>query len=290
MAHHGHHRRESGLIPSMLAHSHELKSNTLIVVLGASGDLAKKKTFPALFGLYRDDYLPNDLHIVGYARTKMDKEEFHKREVSYIKNPANDEAITKKIEAFQSISTYVAGAYDKDEDFQNLEKHLQEIESQYPTPDRNRIFYFALPPSVFLSVAAGLKKNNYTEKGVNRIIVEKPFGKDLQSSREMMAKLKADWQEDETFRIDHYLGKEMVKNMLVLRFANIAFSAAWDKNSISNVQITFKEPFGTEGRGGYFDEFGIIRDIQQNHLLQVLTILAMERPLSFSAEDIRDEK
>ncbi|KAG8982729.1 Glucose-6-phosphate 1-dehydrogenase, partial [Tulasnella sp. 427] len=156
--------------------------------------------------------------------------------------------------------------------------------------ERNRIFYFALPPSVFLNVAAGLKKNNYTEKGENRIIVEKPFGKDLESSREMMTKLKTDWQEDETFRIDHYLGKEMVKNMLVLRFANIAFSAAWDKNSISNVQITFKEPFGTEGRGGYFDEFGIIRDIQQNHLLQVLTVLTMERPVSFSAEDIRDEK
>ncbi|KIO25023.1 hypothetical protein M407DRAFT_244236 [Tulasnella calospora MUT 4182] len=290
MAHLGHHRRESGLIPSMLAHSHELQSNTLIVVLGASGDLAKKKTFPALFGLYREGFLPNDLHIVGYARTKMDKEEFHKREVSYIKNPANDEEVTKKIEAFQSISTYFAGAYDKDEDFQGLEKHLQEIESQYPTEERNRIFYFALPPSVFLDVAKGLKKNNYSERGVNRIIVEKPFGKDLESSRQMMVTLKKEWQEDETFRIDHYLGKEMVKNMLVLRFANIAFSAAWDKNSISNVQITFKEPFGTEGRGGYFDEFGIIRDIQQNHLLQVLTILTMERPVSFSAEDIRDEK
>lgn len=205
----------------------------------------------------------------------MDKEEFHKREVSYIKNPDNNEELQKKIESFQSISTYVAGAYDKDEDFQALEQHLQEIESQYPTPERNRIFYFALPPSVFLSVAAGLKKNNYTERGVNRIIVEKPFGKDLQSSREMMSKLKADWQEDETFRIDHYLGKEMVKNMLVLRFANIAFSAAWDKNSISNVQITFKEPFGTEGRGGYFDEFGIIRDIQQNRESAVAFVLTL---------------
>jgi len=105
-----------------------------------------------------------------------------------------------------------------------------------------------------------------------------------------MSSLKALWKEEETFRIDHYLGKEMVKNLLVLRFANIALSAGWNNNSINNVQITFKEPFGTEGRGGYFDEFGIIRDIQQNHLLQVLTILTMERPVSFSAEDIRDEK
>ncbi|KAG8983602.1 Glucose-6-phosphate 1-dehydrogenase, partial [Tulasnella sp. 427] len=155
MAHLGHHRRESGLIPSMLTHSHELKSNTLLVVLGASGDLAKKKTFPALFGLYQNGFLPKDLHLIGYARTKMDKEEFHKREVSYIKNPNNDEELQKKIQSFQEISTYVAGAYDKDEDFQNLEKHLQEIESQYPSQERNRIFYFALPPSVFLNVAAG---------------------------------------------------------------------------------------------------------------------------------------
>jgi len=105
-----------------------------------------------------------------------------------------------------------------------------------------------------------------------------------------MSAMKAQWTEDETFRIDHYLGKEMVKNLLVLRFANVALSSAWDKNTVSNVQITFKEPFGTEGRGGYFDEFGIIRDILQNHLTQVLSILTMERPVSFAAEDIRDEK
>jgi len=140
-------------------------------------------------------------------------------------------------------------------------------------------------------VAKNIKDECYVKKGgITRIIVEKPFGKDTQSCRELIGALKQSWTEDETFRIDHYLGKEMVKNILVLRFANVAMGAAWDRNSISNVQITFKEPFGTEGRGGYFDEFGIIRDILQNHLLQVLSILAMERPVSFAAEDIRDEK
>jgi glucose-6-phosphate 1-dehydrogenase len=194
----------------------------------------------------------------------MDGEEFHKRATQYIKNPDGDPAISAKIDEFKKISTYVSGGYEDDGSFENLEKYLRGIESSYQTEERNRVFYLALPPSVFIPVASRVRTFNYSDVGVNRIIVEKPFGKDLESSRVLLGSLKQHWTEDETFRIDHYLGKEMVKNILVLRFANIALSAAWDKNSISNVQITFKEPFGTEGRGGYFDEFGIIRDILQN--------------------------
>ncbi|CED83429.1 glucose-6-phosphate 1-dehydrogenase [Phaffia rhodozyma] len=223
----------------------------------------------------------------------MNPEEFHEREVSYIKPPKEEQEVAdhdKKLEEFQKISTYVAGAYDEDSGFQALESHLKEIEDGYEGDEKNRVFYMALPPSVFTTVAKGLKKNNYSASGVNRIIIEKPFGKDLESCREMMQALKKEWTEDETFRIDHYLGKEMVKNLLVMRFGNVFFDSSFNKNSISNVQITFKEDIGTEGRGGYFDEFGIIRDIQQNHLLQALSVLTMERPVSFSAEDIRDEK
>ncbi|KAF8341407.1 glucose-6-P dehydrogenase [Cantharellus anzutake] len=282
-------RAMSGTIPSMESSHDELGENTIIVVFGASGDLAKKKTFPALFGLYRRRLLPRGVRIVGYARTKMDLAEFHKRIPSYIKNADNEEN-RALIKEFTGISTYVSGQYDKDESFQELERHLVEIERNYQTKETNRLFYFALPPSVFTPVSQHVKRNNYLRKGINRLIVEKPFGKDLHSSRELMSAIKQDWNEEEIFRIDHYLGKEMVKNILLFRFANIAFSAGWDKHSISNVQISFKEPFGTEGRGGYFDEFGIIRDIIQNHLLQVLTIITMERPVSFSAEDIRDEK
>ncbi|CAE6455513.1 unnamed protein product [Rhizoctonia solani] len=278
-----------GTIPSMEASHQALKNNTIIVVLGASGDLAKKKTFPALFGLYKIGYLPEGVHIVGYARTKMSEEEFHKRGVSYIKN-ADDPETAQKLEDFKSVMSYVSGSYDGDEGYSALLKALEEIESKYQTKEVNRLFYMALPPSVFIPVAQGLRRNCYTPNGTNRIIVEKPFGKDLESCRAMMSALKKEWTEDETFRIDHYLGKEMVKNILVLRFANVVFSSGWSNQSIKSVQITFKEPFGTEGRGGYFDEFGIIRDIQQNHLLQVLSILTMERPVSFSAEDIRDEK
>ncbi|KAF5369921.1 hypothetical protein D9758_001037 [Tetrapyrgos nigripes] len=284
-------RSMSGTIPSMETSHEELKDNTIIIVLGASGDLAKKKTFPALFGLCRSGFLPRDVKIVGYARTKMDPDEFHTRETSYIKNPNNDPEISSAIESFKAMSTYIAGDYEDGAAFDKLNAHLEEIESHYQSKERNRLFYLALPPSVFIPVCKNLKEHCYIQKnGINRIIIEKPFGSDLESARELLGSVKNYWTEDETFRIDHYLGKEMVKNLLVLRFANVAMGAAWDKNSISNVQITFKEPFGTEGRGGYFDEFGIIRDILQNHLLQVLSILTMERPVSFAAEDIRDEK
>ncbi|KAG9052989.1 Glucose-6-phosphate 1-dehydrogenase, partial [Serendipita sp. 407] len=239
-------------------------------------------TFPALFGLYRQNFLPNDVHILGYARTKMDEAEFHKRQTQYIKNESDDQDLNAKIEQFKSLSTYVAGDYDGDNGYQELNKKIEEIESKYQSQERNRLFYMALPPSVFQKVAIGLKKNCYTDKGTIRVIVEKPFGKDLQSSRELLGGLKQNFTEEETFRIDHYLGKEMVKNMMVSRFANIALSAGWDKNSISNVQITFKEPFGTEGRGGYFDEFGIIRDVLQNRQFIVFALLITKRtqPLS----------
>lgn len=191
----------------------------------------------------------------------MDEAEFHKKASSNLKVLP---AMKQKVDEFLKVSTYISGQYDSDEDFQRLNKHLEEIESKYTSEGKNRVFYMALPPSVFTEVAEKLKKNCYVEKGINRIIVEKPFGKDLESSREMMGKLKALWKEEETFRIDHYLGKEMVKNLLVLRFGNVILDASFNKNLIANVQITFKEPFGTEGRGGYFDEFGIIRDVMQN--------------------------
>ena len=214
-------------------------------------------------------FLPRDVKIVGYARTKMDDAEYHKRITSYLKVADDDEDGKAKIEEFKKFSFYVSGGYEDAPSFENLNRFLEEIESKYQGNERHRLFYLALPPSVFIPVAQHLREQVYSKAGKNRIIVEKPFGKDLESCRFLLSSLKQHWTEDETFRIDHYLGKEMVKNVLVLRFANIAMNAAWDKNSISNVQITFKEPFGTEGRGGYFDEFGIIRDILQNREFRI---------------------
>ena len=194
----------------------------------------------------------------------MDHPDFLQRATSYIKNADKDPEFDTTIQRFKDLLSYLSGSYDDPAAFQALDKHLEEIESRYQSKECNRLFYLALPPTVFIPVAKNLREHCYIAGGVNRIIVEKPFGKDLESARELLGTLKQYWTEDETFRIDHYLGKEMVKNLLVLRFANIALGAAWDKNSICNVQITFKEPFGTEGRGGYFDEFGIVRDIMQN--------------------------
>ncbi|KNC20651.1 hypothetical protein FF38_01466 [Lucilia cuprina] len=158
--------------------------------------------------------------------------------------------------------------------------------------EKNRLFYLALPPSQFGEVAKHIKKECYLneDEGKIRVIIEKPFGEDLESSRELQSKLGPLFGESELYRIDHYLGKEMVKNLFYLRFLNSFMVGFWSKDFISNVQISFKEPFGTEGRGGYFDDIGIIRDVMQNHLLQVFCLLTMDRPVSTHAEDMRDEK
>ncbi|KAJ3026180.1 UNVERIFIED_CONTAM: Glucose-6-phosphate 1-dehydrogenase [Siphonaria sp. JEL0065] len=254
------------------------------------GDLAFKKTYPALFGLYANSYLPATVQIVGYARSAIALPDFRARISSKIKTTN-----TAALESFLKLCTYVSGKYDDSASFENLNSFLDVVETQQfggavKKEDKTRIFYMALPPSVFIPASRGLKEHCYVAGGHNRLVVEKPFGKDLASSQELGVALAKNWKEDEIYRIDHYLGKEMVKSLMVLRFANVMFGAIWNRNHVNNVQITFKEKFGTDGRGGYFDEFGIIRDIMQNHLLQVLTIIAMERPVSLSAEDVRNEK
>lgn len=262
-----------------------------IVVFGASGDLAKKKTFPALFGLYREGQLPPNVNIIGYARSNLKDQELKDRIVENLK--LKDEKAKSKVDGFLKHISYIAGPYDTPEGYEKLAKAAREYEHKNGVTSKpERLFYLALPPSVFTTVAAHLKKYVYpSEKdGRVRIIVEKPFGHDLASARKLQAELSPLFSEEELYRIDHYLGKEMVKNLLVLRFGNEFLGAAWNKNHISLVQISFKESFGTEGRGGYFDDIGIVRDVMQNHLLQVLTLLTMERPNSFDPEAIRDEK
>ncbi|CCK70743.1 glucose-6-phosphate dehydrogenase KNAG_0F00740 [Huiozyma naganishii CBS 8797] len=259
--------------------------DTVITVFGASGDLAKKKTFPALFGLFREGYLDPSTKIFGYARSELTKEDLKARIVPHLKN-----ATSEKVEAFFEMVEYVHGAYDKDEGYLKLKKAIEAVEARSWIDEPHRLFYFALPPSVFLSVAQKIKELVYSKTGKTRVIVEKPFGHDLASARALQASLAPLFKEEEIFRIDHYLGKELVKNLLVLRFGNTFLNSTWNKESVQSIQISFKEPFGTEGRGGYFDNIGIIRDVMQNHLLQVLTLLTMERPASFDPESVRDEK
>uniref|UniRef100_A0A7N1A5E0 Glucose-6-phosphate 1-dehydrogenase n=1 Tax=Kalanchoe fedtschenkoi TaxID=63787 RepID=A0A7N1A5E0_KALFE len=268
-----------------------------IVVLGASGDLAKKKTFPALFNLYRRGFLQsNEVHIFGYARTKISDEELRNRIRGYlIKDKDASSAHSEDVSKFLQLVKYVCGSYDSDEGFQSLDKEISEYEVTKNSTEGSsrRLFYLALPPSVYPSVCRMIKRNCMNKSdlgGWTRIVVEKPFGKDLESAEKLSSQIGELFEEPQIYRIDHYLGKELVQNLLVLRFANRFFLPLWNRDNIANIQIVFREDFGTEGRGGYFDEYGIIRDIIQNHLLQVLCLVAMEKPVSLKPEHIRDEK
>ena len=274
---------------------HQDSTHLNVIVLGASGDLAKKKTFPALFELYKADFLPRKLNIVGYARSNMTDAELRTklRTAGFLKG--EDEVVHD----FLSHVTYVAGQYDGDQDpkgYSELQATLKKLE-EGQSCKCGRLFYLALPPKVYPQVCKGIKDHvsemahcTVNDQSWLRLIVEKPFGTDLDSSNVMAAQLGALWPEEKLYRIDHYLGKELVQNMVFMRFSNMFLSGIWDRSHIDNVQITFKEPFGTDGRGGYFDSVGIIRDVIQNHLLQVMALLTMEKPVSLSPDDIRDEK
>ncbi|XP_052190192.1 glucose-6-phosphate 1-dehydrogenase 6, cytoplasmic-like isoform X2 [Diospyros lotus] len=270
-----------------------------IVVLGASGDLAKKKTFPALFNLYRQGFLnPEEVRIFGYARTKISDDELRDRLRGYlVHGKATSAEYVEKISNFLQLIKYVSGSYDSEEGFRLLDKCISDSEHELwkhtVEGSSRRLFYLALPPSVYPPVCKIIKNccmNKSARGGWTRIVVEKPFGKDLDSAERLSAQIGELFDEPQIYRIDHYLGKELVQNLLVLRFANRLFLPLWNRDNIDNIQIVFREDFGTEGRGGYFDEYGIIRDIIQNHLLQVLCLVAMEKPVSLKPEHIRDEK
>mmetsp|Transcript_3215 Transcript_3215/g.4995 ORF Transcript_3215/g.4995 Transcript_3215/m.4995 type:complete len:519 (+) Transcript_3215:83-1639(+) len=263
-----------------------------IVVLGASGDLAKKKTYPSLFDLHKNKYIPAHVNIVGYARSSMSNEDFHGKIRSYLEEKGNSE----EVNSFLSRCTYFSGQYDDESAFASLHETLTRLESstQCSGSDCNRMFYFAIPPNVFIASARGIKSAAQSPTGWNRIIVEKPFGHDLNSALEMSGQLQAIWNEDQIYRIDHYLGKEMVQNLTIFRFGNTFLEPLLNNRYVQAVKITFKENFGTMGRGGYFDNYGIIRDIMQNHLMQVMTLVAMEPPVKVAGEGypnfIRDSK
>jgi len=193
----------------------------------------------------------------------------------------------EKKEEFLSKCFYHAGAYDSVESFKELSQLMEKREGSQVG---NRIFYLAIPPSLFVDVSKAVRGGAMSKRGWVRLVVEKPFGHDSASSAKLSEELGALFSEDQIYRIDHYLGKELVQNLMIMRFANTAFEPLWNRTYVSSVQIVFKEDIGTEGRGGYFDKYGIIRDVMQNHLLQILSLVAMEEPVSLSAEDVRDEK
>ncbi|XP_068332973.1 glucose-6-phosphate 1-dehydrogenase, chloroplastic-like [Pyrus communis] len=266
----------------------ESESTVSITVVGASGDLAKKKIFPALFALFYEDCLPKHFTIYGYARSKMTDAELRDM-VSKTLTCRIDkrENCSEKMDQFLQRCFYHSGQYDSQDHFAELDKKLKEHEAgRVP----NRLFYLSVPPNIFIDAVRCASSSASSCNGWTRVIVEKPFGRDSESSATLTSALKQYLEEDQIFRIDHYLGKELVENLSVLRFSNLIFEPLWSRQYIRNVQLIFSEDFGTEGRGGYFDNYGIIRDIMQNHLLQILALFAMETPVSLDAEDIRNEK
>ncbi|MBA0705241.1 hypothetical protein Golax_017447 [Gossypium laxum] len=266
----------------------ENESTVSITVVGASGDLAKKKIFPALFALYYEGCLPKHFTVYGYARSKMTDAELRNM-VSKTLTCRIDkrENCGEKMEEFLKRCFYHSGQYDSEENFAQLDKKLKEHEGGKVS---NRLFYLSIPPNIFIDAVKCASSSASSGNGWTRVIVEKPFGRDSDSSAALTKSLKQYLTEDQIFRIDHYLGKELVENLSVLRFSNLIFEPLWSRQYIRNVQLIFSEDFGTEGRGGYFDHYGIIRDIMQNHLLQILALFAMETPVSLDAEDIRNEK
>jgi glucose-6-phosphate 1-dehydrogenase len=243
---------------------------------------------------------------MGFARSKMSQQEFRdmialtltcridKRCAVQRRSlrsshafPPSSESCGPKQEEFLKRCFYTSGQYDAAESFQALSAEIAKHERGTKA---HRLFYLSVPPSIFVAVAQNAAREAASVSGYTRVIVEKPFGRDLESSRALGKGLNECLSEEQIYRIDHYLGKELIENLTVLRFSNLLFQQCWNRQFIRNVQIIFSENFGTEGRGGYFDHYGIIRDIMQNHLLQVMALFAMEQPVSLEAEDIRNEK
>lgn len=263
-----------------------------VVIVGGSGDLAQKKILPALFSLFSQGLLPPEVRIFGYARTPMSDDAFRQKAMEHLTcRYVPGENCAQWMDKFLARCAYQPGLYDSPDLFLDLFRRMKREEK---TADVNRLFYLAIPPSVFLDVARALGDAGLVTcgpgRGWSRVVMEKPFGRDRASSDEMARQLVQVFSERQIYRIDHYLGKEIVQNLLVLRFANAIFEPLWNRDYVRSVDICWKEDIGIGSRGGYFDGIGIIRDVMQNHLLQILSLVAMERPLAVDARAVRDEK
>jgi glucose-6-phosphate 1-dehydrogenase len=260
-----------------------------IVIFGASGDLTKRKLVPALFSLFRKGRLPEKLKIVGYGRSHLSSDDFRALfENIPEKGDCKGLPERKKWEDFIGRFYYCQGLYSEEADIRRLEAFLSEIETDLT----NRLYYFAIPPGSMTDIVENLGKCGMTgeNNGWRRVVAEKPFGHDLESARKLNKALHNILHESQIYRIDHYLGKETVQNVLVFRFGNTIFEPVWNRNHIDHVQITIAEEVDVGHRAGYYDKAGALRDMFQNHMLQMLSLVAMEPPASFNADAIRNEK
>ncbi|MBN2368524.1 glucose-6-phosphate dehydrogenase [Candidatus Woesearchaeota archaeon] len=263
----------------------------ILVIFGATGDLTHRKLMPAICNLIRKGIFPEHFAIVAVARRDKSNEEYRwdvRQSVKKYNRQFNENSWNK----LSSHLYYYRKDFDKEDSYASLKDFLAELDKKHSTKG-NRIFYLSTLPNHFSPIVNNLKKYKFIsrrQKKVNRIIIEKPFGDDLKSARHLNKKLSELFREDEIFRIDHYLGKETVQNLFALRFANRLFSSVWNTQNIDNIQISVTENLGVGTRGGYYDNYGALKDMVQNHLLQILSIVAMEPPISFDTQEIKDEK
>lgn len=264
-----------------------------IVIFGASGDLTSRKLIPALFELYVRRRIPDNFFVAGVARSSMNTESFREKVESAIDDGVRNIKPGQK-QGFLKRCYYLSGLYDEDDTYIRLNEFTAELAQKYNT-EGNIIFNIATPPNLYKVIVGKLSRNGLVLKGQNRdpfqrIIVEKPFGTDLDTAKDLNISLLEHLSEEQIYRIDHYLGKDTVQNILAFRFANLIFENVWNRNYIDHVQITVSEKLGVGHRAGYFDQAGLVRDMLQNHMLQLLSLVAMEAPAKFDAELIRDEK
>lgn len=263
--------------------------STSLIIFGASGDLTQRKLIPSLFNLCRKNRMPRTFRIIGYGGTAFTDEQFREHLLSGAKQFANFKFGADEWKDFAARLYYHSGHYKDPADFEKLAGYLSKLEGG----PANRLYYMALPPNLFPNVIDLLGKTGQVqEEGGTwrRVVLEKPFGTDLASARQLNQQVHQVLQENQVYRIDHYLGKETVQNILFTRFANTIFEPLWNRNYIQHVQITVSETVGLEHRAGYYDGVGVLRDMFQNHLLQLVMLVAMEPPASFNASALRNEK
>ena len=267
---------------------------TIIIIFGASGDLTARKLAPAIFNLSKDGLLPKRCFLIGYGRSEMSDENFKKEIKDALDAHSRRKIESSTWESLEKNITFHAGAYDDLTSFINLGKKITKIEEKIDCKAQC-LFYVSTPPGVFMPILenlgeSGLAKKHRGSETASKVIIEKPFGRDLRSAHELNLVINRRFDEAQVFRIDHYLGKETVQSLLVQRFANSIFEPVWNRNYVSSVQITVSEDIGVGGRGGYYDKSGALRDMIQNHVMQLLALTAMEPPSSLDPESIRDEK